>query len=320
MLSAIEPDASGLARVHLDVLAWRMPENGFDWVNVLDATTLRFFSAETENATLLIARSEPRWEWREGGRILVGAQYVYQDEVIDASSLDYGLGTTPATLHSFSIDPAIQWKPGSGWELRIRGGAKYDDFQPPLDDYREWRGDLGVTRDFGSKGALTLTAVQLWRDYVERNQATAGGRPIPGTSLSVTQRSLDLRHLVKGGESWKWDVTARVGWLDNRDNGSGWYDYDRTSLALSGALERGRWRVEADVGWRHYDYRVQTSGFGEFEAPTKRDNLTAFMRVERLLSDSLLVFVEGDMEDSTSNDPFIVYDDLTLVLGLRWSR
>lgn len=319
LLAAFAPDSSAFLRASVDVLAWRYPtENGVEWVNFLDATSTHYFSAATDDALLIIARSERRWRQDDRWRFAVAGQFVHQDEVIDISTLDFGLASEDAQLNSFEIKPTVEWAFADDWSWIAEVGAKFDDFRPPLDDFGESTAESGLRRNLGRWGDIRFTYGYLWRDYLDRPQSAVGGRPLDGTKLRVGQQKLETRYEIQGGEAWKWDVDLWASYMANEDNGSGWYDYDRRVIGSSWSTRNDVWSIEADAGWRRYDYRVQTVGFGD---PPKRERTewTAYVRVERSVSESLALFSEFEWEHSVSNDVFLDYDDRTVVLGVNWS-
>ncbi len=322
-LAALAPDSSGLLRAHADVLAWRLPADGWEWLNFADLTTTRYLSVEDPDsglATLALVRSEVTRTPRPGLGLILGAQYVFQDEAIDASTIDSGLGTVLAKLHSLSLEPRLRLALGDRWELRLDTAVKFDDYRAPLDDYRETEVGLGLTRDLGRPGSLSLSFGRLVRDFETRARSTTGGRAIPGTRLATDQDRIEARHEIRGGEGWKWSAKSRLAFQQVRDNGEGWYDFDRWHASLGASLARGPWTFEADLAWRRYAYGVQTAGLGEFESLKHRDSWNGALRIERELGAALTLFAAFEFEESDSNDPFLVYGDRLAFAGVRWSR
>lgn len=320
LLAAFDPDSSAFLRTSVDVLAWRYPtDHGVEWVNFFDATATHFFSAATDNSLLAITRSEWRWRPDDRWRFAVGGQFVHQDEVIDASTLDSGLTSAKAKLDSLAIEPSVEWMFSDDWSWIAEVTAKFDDFHPPLDDYVEYAAESGLRRGLGRWGDIRFTYGYLSRNYIDRPQSAVGGRPLDGTELRVGQHKLETRYQLRGGEAWKWNFDLRASYLENEDNGPGWYDYDRRIINSSWSIQNDTWSIEADAGWRRYDYRVQAVGFGN---PPKRERTewTGYVRMERRVSEYLAAFAEFELEHSVSNDPFLDYDDHTVVFGMSWSR
>lgn len=319
LLAAFDPEGSSLARATANVLAWRMPKDGFEAIGYLDGSYTRYFSAETDDATLVIGRAEGRWRPGKTWRLALAAQGIYQDEVIDASSLESDFTSVHAQLGSAALIPSAEWAFSGDWSWTVRPTARRFDYRAPLDDFTETEVETAFARDLGRGGKPALTFRTMWRGYDDRPQAGPAGRPIYGTELKVRQTSAELRHDLEGKGPIAWTARLRAGYLENRDNGSGYYDYDRRNVDLSGSYERGAWRVEMEAGWRAYDYLVQLAGFGIDPSRRARDEWRAFLRAEHTLRESLVLFAELEYVDSRSNDPFAAYDNAVVVAGVRWS-
>jgi hypothetical protein len=108
--------------------------------------------------------------------------------------------------------------------------------------------------------------------------------------------------------------------MQNRDNGTGWHDYDRASAEGSLALERGRWRIELEADWTEFDWARQTVGVGIDPPRRFREERTLRVRAERTLGGNTVAFVEAEGTDCRSNDILLEYTDLAVSTGLRWSR
>lgn len=319
--SAVDPVASGFGQLNAGGMAIRDPHGAVAWYNTVDGTLTRYFSADVEDGLFVLGRSDVRWRASETWRFNAAAQVVHQDEVMDASSLDLGAARLQVQVTSFAFEPAAQWRIAPGWTARVQATAARDDFRE-FDDYDEFGGEFTLTRDFGRRGAGTLATGITGRDYDSRPQATMGGGPIFDTTLRVKQERVELRYAASGGgaDHIRWHAKAKIGLLDNTDNGEGWYDYRREIAQVSLTLEHGPWRVETSSGWRRYVYDVQYAGFGIDPPRLWRAEWNALARVEREWRDSLDVFLELEYEHGGSNDEFLRFRSTTAVLGLQLSH
>jgi hypothetical protein len=319
-LAPIDPESSTLARAVGTVLAWREVGDDVELVGYADATYTRYFSASTDDATLAIARMEGRWRPEGAWRANLAAQGIYQDEVIDASSLENDLGAVHAHLGNIALLATAECDVTRVWAVGLSPAVRRFDYRAPLDDFTESEAATTVARSLGGAGTLTLAARAMWRDYDDRPQAGPAGRPIYGTHLAVHQTGVDVRHQVErdhGNSSWT--ARLRAGYLENRDNGSGYYDYDRWSAAVSGTLTRGAWTVDAEAGWYDTTYLVQLAGFGIDPARRARSEWRGFLRLERRLGEGVSLFGEWEFFDSDSNDLFIDYESTVALAGARFA-
>jgi len=319
LLAAFDPDGSALVRATANALAWRMPKNGFEAIGYLDASYTRYFSAATDDATLVIGRAEGRWRPGKAWRLALAAQGIFQDEVIDASSLESDFTSVHAQLGSAALIPSAEWTFARDWSWTLRPAVRRFDYRAPLDDFTEAEIETTFARDLGRAGRPVIALRSLWRDYDSRPQAGPAGRPLYGTELKVQQHNVEFRHDLEREGTAPWNARLRAGFLQNRDNGSGYFDYDRRNVDLSGSYEHGAWSLEMEAGWRTYDYLIQLAGFGIDPQHRARDEWRAFLRTEYALRETLVLFAELEYVDSRSNDPFAAYDNSVVVAGVKWS-
>lgn len=319
LLSALDPEGSSFVQMTANAFAWRVPDGRWEWTSFVDATVTHYFEKDLDDAILVMARSEGYWDSGEALAFSFAGQYFYQDEVIDASNLDTGLGATRARLHHLGLEQKSIWTFAKSWETSLRLKAGSYDFKPPLDDFREYGSDWSLRRSIGKFGDVSLNAGYLFRDYADRPQSNASGNPIPGTLLQVNQSSLEFAHEAGGGREWRWKTRLRGSFMENRDNGSGWYDYDRVIASADLSVDRGPWFFDTELSWRRYDYLLQRVGFGN-PPLRERDEWALFMRAERELSESWVVYAEAQFETSNSTDPFLVYDVNKITTGVRWTN
>ena len=319
LLAAFDRVGSDVLRANLNVFAWRLPLNGWEWTNLADATFSRYLAGEVEDASLVILRSESRWTLGDRAAVSVAGHWIHHDEVVDASTLDSGFGSVRARVRSPGVEVKYVRQLGDLWELSGELGAEYSDFARPLDDFNSYAGSLEARRSLGRLGVAGAGIAFSIRDYDSRVQSAAGGRPLDGTRLRIARPTLKLRHELRGGSDLSWRVRSHLGFKSSEDNGSGWYDYRQLLAGIAASLDGARWRTNLELGWSGSLYRVQTVGFGD---PPRRthDEWSMLMRCERGLRSAWSAFVEAEVQRSRSNDPFLNYDDTLVLAGLRWNR
>lgn len=330
-LSAFFAKSSSFIRGGADLMVFRYPDGGLGWTNYIDTSYTYYLSDEVEDASFVLASTEANWEPRATTRYSAALRYLYQNEVIDASSIDSpSIGTTKTVVSSFGFEPDMRWDFAENWAAVVDFGIRYDDYRD-FDDLVDYEGALKIERGTKRFGVFSLAYRHVYRDYMDREQSDGGGHPIPGTTLAVNQDSLEFRHTIEGGENLKWRVRTRFATMQNRDNSpdsaravdnsAGWYDYDRHFALLSLKLQGNLWAVNVDGGYRDYKYlRQRGYDFGPNPALRRRDEWSAYARLERNLSESMIVFADAEYVDSHSNDPFLEYDQWRGAIGIRWSR
>jgi hypothetical protein len=217
----------------------------------------------------------------------------------------YAVAATRVTWGKFLFEPSVQLK---------------------RTDYREYSGDYDEIRAGGriewrQSDAFALSASWLdsRRRYDQRLQFNAGGRALPGTHLRFRQRDGELR--VRSG--WKrggeWTFTATVGQLENRDEASGYFDYDQKRARVQLDWSRAAWRLNLDADARRMDYLVQTVGAGIAPPPRVSDDHEITLGFERDLNERWMLFGQHRWERSRSNELEFSYRANTVLAGVQCS-
>jgi hypothetical protein len=167
--------------------------------------------------------------------------------------------------------------------------------------------------------ALSAGWFESHRDYKQRTQYSASGRALPGTQLSFRSRDAEL----KARTAWKlagdWSVTVTGGRTENRDEGSGYFNYDQKRGRLEIGWRRAAWRVGVDGEIKHMVYLVQTAGSGIAPPARFTDDHEATARVERELNTRWTIFLEHHWERSRSNLTEFSYRANTAIGGVQRS-
>jgi hypothetical protein len=114
-------------------------------------------------------------------------------------------------------------------------------------------------------------------------------------------------------------VTTTLGYLANRDNGSGYFDYDEKSAREEIAWERGPWRIALDGSAQRYIFALQVVGIGISPTPRLIEDYDDSARFERKLGEHWKIFTEDHWERSRSNDVASSYEVNTTLAGVGFS-
>lgn len=319
LLSPVSPTARSLLRGQLESYVWRRPAGAWEWLGFLNGDIGRLVDPlpELTGEQEWFGHGEGRWTPRPGWRVAWTGQAYYQDQVFDLSATETerfvarmrvrgartGLDLTAPLLGAFAVV----------------AGAKvhrsdYADFSEDFTE-REGAAALRWRRERGERGSLV---VELgWRgrrrQHPDRNQYTAGGRPLPGTQLEFRQDEFRLETtLVRG----PWTASLEGYRMENRDLASGYFNYTEQGgqVTLERATERWRVLLEGSASWSRYE--VQTVGIG-FDPPLRRrNNRDVRGRVERILSPRWTLFAEAREERSRENEEGGTYRARVVSLGV----
>lgn len=187
-------------------------------------------------------------------------------------------------------------------------------YEQDLDDYTEADGEAILTRNYGYRSEWSIGYLYLERYYDTREQFDEFGLIIPGTDLTYGQHKLagEIRHYLD--EARQWRSLSQLSVMMNRDNGSGYFDYDRIRFREQLRWDNGTWAIagNARLGW--YLYKLQSVG------AEKRDRsyLTLDLRIERRFGKHWALFARGEYEWNVSNDPVDEYNTWMVNSGVSY--
>lgn len=248
----------------------------------------------------------------------LGAQYSYQDQVLDVSVTEADLGTLPVVGNQFltraegltRLPGNLQLQAEVAWQRQIFE-------QEEVDDYSEYGPRASLGRKVTPRATLELEYGIARRDYDTRNEYTTAGEPIAGTHLRYLTQIAELQWEQQLDAERRWRLLARVGFSNNDDGGTGYFNYDRYTASVQLGYRREPWEVQARgrVSW--YQYAVQMSDENPGEL---RDRLVtqASLRAGRTLRRSLRVFAEYEFEQALSNLSYDAYKVNVVSAGLEW--
>ena len=88
-----------------------------------------------ESDTWLSTYGEYRYQSPSGWSPGLVGQYLYADQVFDASTLADGLGSVRTKVHSLTAHPSVRWTRGRGFRWEIGHQWQRQNFNPPLDGF-----------------------------------------------------------------------------------------------------------------------------------------------------------------------------------------
>ncbi len=313
MSSSVAPESSAFVATTAEASFIRLSESGAQLILLLLGEDTRFtdapavdkeqlFSGSAEFLKPLGARDEL------GGRFL----YLYQNQVLDASDSYANLYRVLVKGHDFTLQPFWNHTLGRGWSAQLEGTLVRQNFEHELDGFWEGGGRLSCLYAYGHQSEISFGYQFRQRLYDTRNQFDRDGVAVPNTTLIYNQHEFagEWRHYWDAGRHWL--TTTKAGVLLNRDNGAGYFDYDRVLFA-----ERLRWRnygwevtASGRFGW-HF-HRVQVVNGEQRE----RSYYALDLRAEKRLGKHWLLYAAARREWDFSNDPFDQYRDWTASSGI----
>jgi hypothetical protein len=237
---------------------------------------------------------------------------LYENQVMDVSESETNL--TRILVEGLEIWLTPKWNHtlGPGWEVRLEGTGGTQLYAGDLDSYWEAGGKLKLLRTYGQKSELSVNLQSLHWLYFDREQTDQEGVSVPGTTMVYWRPEVFGQWRHNWDAQRHWTTTTKVGWLWNRDNGSGYWDYNRLQLAQKVRWRQGGWEIAAGARFGWYLYRVQSVG----EDPRERSYAILDLRVERRLAKHWFVYASAEREWNWGNEPLDQYSDWTAGAGM----
>ena len=322
-LSALVPESAAFAEGRVEgFLMWKPDDSPWQALGILDGFYRQYANNPVTDAEQSwFSQAELKWKPWTFLEFRTRGQGFYQDEVADLSTTAAQRTVLPIRVLNGIVDGGVTVRLPGALRLESRYVWRRADYRFVAEDYwgGEWR--HGLTWQSASWLGVSYERSDRKRDYDFRQQVTPGGRPIPGTELSFAQIEDEARLWLawqRGGE-WRWEA----GWsqLENRDEASGFYDYDGEGWrgSVSWVSPNDKWEVRVEWEDDRIDYLNQTVGAGLDPAPRQREDRWVRAEVWRELNDTWELRLEMEDLVSSSNETDASYRDRTYWLGLSYT-
>ncbi|MES2695583.1 MAG: hypothetical protein V4773_19055 [Verrucomicrobiota bacterium] len=337
LLSSAFTDESALARAEGEIFWWLFPTDRFEALAFANASLTRFFESDVNPREWeSFAHGEARWFATPSFQVTAAAEGFHFDQVFDLSEKSAAQRmAAPIAVTGAVGSVAVRWTflPHTWLELkpsvqreRYRedsvlifgaGIALAEDPAPNDNTQQSGRATLGRTWREG-RIELSLAAQYLRRNYDFRARYELGGRPVFGADLDFEQREGEFTASIVWDQARRWSTKTVLLSGDNRDNGSGYFDYRRRSLRQEVAWKRDPWKVRLTGRAGRYVYDRQTVGVGIDPPARFKEDFLGQVRIERQLTKRLTVYTDYLWERSRSNLDIASYRVNTALLGVDW--
>lgn len=283
----------------------------------LSAEDRRYFSAPRIGGEQLVLSQmkfevpfAERWKW---GAVV---QYVYANQVMDASSTEELLRTLQVRSHNLQWSPLVSRQLPWQWKIEARFHIERQWFNEPLDDYWELTPQVVLSRPYGHRSELSLSYQADQRAYDTRGQIGRDRRSLPGSSLRFEQHETELALNHVWDQARRWRTRSRFLFEVNQDNGPGYYDYRRYRWAQRFGYYTKNWQATVEGKVLHHAYEWQpVPGRDE---PRQNWDYSLGVQFEKTLWRSLRLVAESEHETVHSNYELEEYVANTITAGLEW--
>lgn len=318
LLGPNRPERSAYWQTGLDLFLFRLPTEGAEFSLMVFGEDTRYFSARsTRKEQLYFGRAQIRRRQTGKGSAHLAVEYLYQNQILDASTTEFDLSIVPARGHTATLEPGWSWSLGRAGALELELPVSRQWYEQPLDSYWEAALRPGWTRKSASgRTRFAVTYEAQWRPYDTRRQVSADGFLVPDTRLRYFQQGVALEWRQDWDRHDRWHSTVKLAFDRNSDNGAGYFDYDRWYARGRLRYEAGPWEVSTRLSAAFYDYDLQRAN-GPDSGRRHKLLLTAELKVSRELGGRFKAFLEGAHEESLANDDTDEYAVNRVVTGVE---
>jgi hypothetical protein len=300
----------------LDLSILRLPLDGRQVTVFVTGEDTRFLQGhEVKYEQYLAALAEFKTDlgplWNAGASL----HYIYQDQVLDVSSIQVTPGPVRVQGHRVGLSPSLRRDFRKDFWIQIEPGLARQFFKQPLDDYWEPGARLTLGHNYGFKSAISVSYEIKQLIFDTREQAQPDGTVLAGHSLKYTQHEIDLSFCHNWDAQRRWRTMTRLNCQLNEDNGPGFYDYDRYQASQQIRYVDARWDLKGSARVSYYDFAIQPATTSNL-SPRAKTLLTFSFRGERKLTKNLKLFTEFEHERSSSNRPAEKYHVNRIVGGI----
>jgi hypothetical protein len=236
--------------------------------------------------------------------------------VFDASSTEQILEILPVKSQNIQAAPSLSRELPWRSELEASLIAERQIFRTPLDSYWEAGPALTWTKKYGHGSEAALSYTYDHRYYDTRLPVTLNFEEIPGDNLEFQQHEFELTLNHSWDAKRHWRTRSRFLIEINRDNGVGFYDYNRYRVSQRFGYYEKNWEASIEGKILHYSYERQPV-FGTSDIRDTWEYVLS-LHAERSLWKKLKVFVEGELNKADSNYSIEQYFANTVMTGFDW--
>jgi len=318
LLANSSVQGSALVGGGLDFMLFRLPSDGADFFLFATGDYSRYLSAQDiDHEATAIVQSQLKKNFGNDWSVAGTAQYLYFDQVFDASSIYNEFAILPVQGHSLSFRPSLRRDLPNKFWAELQFGLERQIYQKNLDDFWEGGPELVLGRNYGQRSEITLSYELRRRLYDTRSPRDEAGNVIDGPSLITYEHEALLNWRHYWDEKRRWQTGARLGIEKSVNNGSEFYDYWRYQAGGQFRFRSDLWEARAEGRVYFYQYDTQPIAVGDAEK-RRKTTLDLSFRVERKLIGDLKAFARYEYERSLSNIDFDQYKVNTITAGLDW--
>jgi len=315
-LSHAAPEASPFFRAAADAMVFNLDLTGPQFTAFVSGEHRQYFSAPAlDDEQLVFGEAQVKLPIHDHAVASLAADYIYQNQVLDVSTTETEREAIRVRGHTLTARP--RWQVSllqSAW-IGLEAPLARQYLDEPLDDY--WEGGPKIELGWKARRSeLTVDYQAARRAYDDLAALDANGAPLPDEPRRFTEHIARLSWRQYWNVRKRWRTTARLGFKANRDNGGGYFDYNRLSGSGEIRYRTDQWDLKAGARASFYQYLVQPAGPND---PSRRERTEVILTAsaERKLTRWLWLTAQFEHERIWSNEILDTYTVNTVTGGLK---
>lgn len=312
------PERAPFIHTGLEAVVSRAPIDGwlFNFTGMADDS--RFLgSGSVDGETVVFALTEGKRQFISGWQPGLGLQYLYQNQVLDVSTTETNQQALLVQGNNLGIRPGLRLDVTPRWWVSAEAPLGRQYFESPLDDYWEAGAKASAGFAYGHRSEVELAYEPLHRSYDTDPARDADGAPLGSQSKALWQHDVRLTWRHYWDEERNWRTALKLGLRANRDNGEGYFDFNRGSASGQIRYRTKTWEISGEAGVYQYLYPVQTVS-GPGSSTRERTEVSTTLRCERQIAEHWRVFAEYQREHVFGNVAVEEYTVNKGDAGLSW--
>jgi hypothetical protein len=312
-------EGSGFVSSGLDLTLFRLPLDGWEFNLTMVGEDVRYFRkpAGLSGEDLFLSSAQLQRYFRSAWRVGLEVRYSYVDQVLQEVLSVGGFRTIEAKGNTLGVRPFVRRELSTNWWVQLEAPLARDWWQAPLDASWKWGGQAGLGFSYGTHSQVVLEGGGSYLPHDEWLARDPAGIELTGKKLALWREVAELKWDQHFGAKEHWSTVSRLGFTHSRDNGGGFYDFNRYYVSQELRYHTSDWELKGSAGFSYYQFPVQT--IATPPAPTL--HLGTFhvnFRAERRIYKSFRSFATYEFEQTDSNDPASQYAYHLWAGGVSW--
>ena len=301
LLSALNPQGSAYSLNSVDLMAYRMPLDGWEIVASLMGDDTRYWhNVGTDREDLFTGSLRVARKFSSGWEFGLEGRGLYENQVLDVST-DTGTPTT-TLVEGFSLT-AQPWVRRDLWQgLWIKMELPFTQWilASPMDNYQDYGPVAAIGWDAGKRADVVFSYAVAYQPHESWMGTDVNGNVLPGTPLEMYQEKTELAWHQYWDQDRHWRSGTRLAAVWKKDNASGYFNYFEYHFAQDLRWQTRDWMVRASAQWSNDDYPIQTI-HTHFPDLLYRTLWSLSLEVERRLFKSLKGYAKYEYQAADSN-------------------